>query len=349
MGPIDLLVPEPAPRFGGPPPRNAYVELHNVIAAAESTNDFGPADLDRISRRHGVDLRTAFADERRALYEAVLTARLANGDLGADDRIVLDHVARTLSLADDDLRPVHERAFGHAVTTALADDEITVEERLLLYKLQHLLGLDPDAADGAYEVLARQRLLRTVAEGLTDGTLAPDDAAAIDGVRRELGIDLPEATAAVLTAAAARWDLEHGALPTADPGLALADGETGHYVAPAEWWAVDATALAKTYPPDRLLEGRTDGIKMRRAVLADRSDTGDAVVTSRRLVLRPGVAMPDEYPFVIVVQILRFTNGILVRTKGDRRVFLDVGAEHHSAFYAVLYRALHAAAGRPPD
>ncbi len=349
MGPFDLLRSEPTPRFGHPPERNAYVELHNVIAAAASIQDFGPDDLARISHRHGVDLWTAFYPERLALYRGLLDDRLANGDLDDEDRTVLHHVADTLHLSAADLRPAHERAFGKAVTDAIADDCLSVEERLLLYKLQHLLGLDPRLADGAYEVLARERLLKAVAEALCDGALSPDEAAEVERLRDELGLEVPERVVVLLRRASARWEIRHGEMPTADVGLRLHPGETGHYVAQdARWQAVNGARLRQLVDADRLQRGRTAGLRMPQVALAARTDVGHAILTSRRLVLVPAQGLPDEIALRSLVQTLRFSNGTLVRTKGDRRVFLDLDGDHE-AFYAVLYRAMHPREDLPPD
>ena len=350
MGPFDLLRPEPAPRFGKPPDRNAFVELHNLIAAAETVDDFGPDDLDRISRRHGVDLAHAFLDERAVLYQRLLDDRLANGDLDAEDRRVLAHVARTLALTPANLRPAHERAFGNAVSEAVSDDCLDVEERLLLYKLQHLLGLDPRLADGAYDVLAREKLLVTVARVLCDGELSPAEEVEVERVRRGLSLDIPAPVATLLRNARVRWDTRHGELPVVDPGVRLKTGETAHYTRPdACWRSVDSAQLraASARHREALRTGKTERLQVPPTTLYGRSEAGRVVVTDRRLLLLRGGAAPDEYPHRTIVQTLRFENGTVVRTRSDRRLFIDVGEDHRSTFYTVLYRAVHGDGG--PD
>ena len=75
MGPLDLLPYEEAGRFGREPEINAFVELHNLIAAAESPMDFSEGDRDRIGREYGVDLQTAFLPERVGLYASSISPR----------------------------------------------------------------------------------------------------------------------------------------------------------------------------------------------------------------------------------------------------------------------------------
>lgn len=205
MGPLDLLDYAPPGRFGREPEGNAWVELHNLVAAAVGPHELGPEDLDRISRRRGVDLRHGFLAERLGLYQRVLDHRIAQGQLTEADRREIAHLARTLALAPNDLRVVHERTFGKAVSEAIADERLSVEERLLLYTLQHTLDLDPAVADAAYGILARERLLLTVARALCDGSLSPDEAAAIQRVRGDLSVELPSTVEEMLGQAAARW------------------------------------------------------------------------------------------------------------------------------------------------
>ena len=339
MGPFDLLSPEPPGRFGAEPDRNAFVELHNLIAAAETPAEFGPGDRDRIGRRHGVDLGRTFLSERRDLYGRLLRDRLADGDLDGDDRHALAHVAETLALTPADTLADHRRAFGDVVTDALDDDCLSVDERLILYKLQHTLGLDPRIADGAYGVLARERLLKTVAQKLCDGVLSPDEEAEIAAVAADLSVGVPPEIAAMLDAARVRWQIRHGALPTVEVPTGVARGEVGRYRTAARWSYVNATVLEKWAGRDVIHYGRTSGLRVPDAALRGRQRTGEAVVTDRSLVLVPQRGIPEDVPFRLVAQTLRFRNGTVVRTEGGKRLFVDVG-ESHETFYAVLYRSI---------
>ena len=348
MGPFDLLVPAPAGRLGAAPRRNAYVELHNLIAAAASPSEFGPSDRVRISRRHGVDLALEFVAERRLLYQRLLDDRLANADLDAEDRHVLGRVAETLALSADDLRAVHERAFGTAVSEAVADDCLSVEERLLLYKLQHLLGLDPRLADGAYDVIARERLLKVVAEALCDGELSPDEEAEIDRVRGDLSLEIPAEVARMLGHARDRWRLRHGELPTVEVDLDLRPGETARYEGRTQWSPLDVRRFERHVGWRALETGRTGGMEVPGHVLRGTRHIGSVVLTDRRLLLRPDGALPDEIRVDRLLQILRFRNGVVVRTRSDRRLYLDPGARTE-VFYTILYKTLFEKRREGPD
>jgi len=348
MGPFDLLAPEPAPRFGAAPRRNAYVELHNLIAAAESAAEFGPADRVRISRRHGVDLALEFADERRHLYQRLLDDRLADGDLGREDRRVLARVAETLALDADALRAVHERAFGTAVSEAVSDDCLDVEERLLLYKLQHLLGLDPRVADGAYDVLARERLLKTIAAALCDGELSPDEEEEIEAVRRSLSLEIPSHVRTLLGHARDRWRVRRGELPTVEVDADLRRGETAHFEGRMRWSRLDVRRFERHVGERVLQTGRTGGMEVPGRALAGTQHIGQVILTDRRVLLHPDGALPDQIRVDRLLQILRFRNGTVLRTKADRRLYLDPGARNET-FYTVLHKVMFARRAEGPD
>ena len=339
MGPFDLLRFAPAPRFGGPPARNAFVELHNLIAAAGSVREFGPSDRARISRQHGVDLARDFLPDRQAMYQALLDDRLANADLDAQDRSILAHVAATLALRPADLRPAHERAFGSVVSQAIADDCLSVEERLLIYKLQHLLGLDPRLADGAYDVIAREHLLKAVAESLCDGELTPDEDARIALAESALSITLPPEVRAMLAQARRRWRIRRGDLPVTDLDVMLHPSEVGRYQSRGRWAFVDARRLEAQCGSSVLHTGQTAGLRVPEDAFSGRVHQGTLALTSRRLVLVLDSGLPDEYELERVAQTLRFRDGIIVRTKAGRHLYLDLGDETE-VFYALLYRAL---------
>ena len=349
MGPLDLLAPEPDPLLGGPPPRNAYVELHNLIAAAERPSEFGPADRDRISERWGVDLASSFLAERLALYQAVLDDRLADGDLDGDDRDVVAHVAHTLGLSAADLRPAHERAFGVAVEAAVADNALSDSERGLLYTLQHTLGFDPDVAGGAYDVFARRRLLTVVARALADGEVTPAEADEIDRACEALSVTVPEDLAGRLADAAARWQARNGALPEVRVGIALEPGEVGHvWSTGATWQTVDGVRLRAASDDHRaaLLSGRAAGLRVPEMARRGRTDIGDVVVTDRRLVLLPARGGEVEHALRSLAAVFRFSNGVVVRTKGDRWTFLDAEGDEDT-LHTVLARLL--APAPPPS
>ena len=327
MGPFDLLYPDPPDRRGREPDRNAWVELHNVVVAADDLDELAPDHIARIRRQRGVDLGERFYAERLALYQRFLDWTLEDGDFSDRNRALLSALARTLDLRTPDLTGPHQRAFGNAVHGALADDCLSVDERLLLYKLQHTLGLDPALADGAFEVMARERLLVTVARVLCDGELSPEEAEEVERAQRDLGVSVTEGVARMLDGAATRWRVQRGELAEVDTGLPLPAEERGHLVIPARWRAVNTPRLKSVFsdPDSRkaLHTGDTYHYRMPPVVLRGTRRTGKVVLTNKRFLLVPSGEAPRSHSHASLLRARRFSNGVLLDVKGDRAVFIE--------------------------
>ena len=332
MESIELLDYQPTPLFGSEPDINAYVELHNLIASAESMDDFSRADLDRISRQRGVDLTVSFIARRVKLYQDILDHRLEDGDLDADDRALIKHIAHTLALAPSMLREAHERAFGKAVTSSISDDCLDLDERLLLYKLQHVLGLDPRVADKAYGFIARERLLKTIARVLCDGKLSLEEAQEVETVREALSLELPERIQQMLDRAAARWAAQNPQLEPIHVHVKLKEGELAYYSKRGITWTdVDLDTIREVFSTremkERLAKGRTADLRMPDMALEMSRQRGQLILTSHRLMLLADGKGRQSVNLRSLVEVRRFENGVTLRTGPGWYVFFDLGTE----------------------
>ncbi|GAB5536241.1 MAG: hypothetical protein Rubg2KO_24900 [Rubricoccaceae bacterium] len=329
---LELLDYEPTPLFGSEPDVNAYVELHNLIAAAESIEHFSRDDLDRISRQRDVDLKVAFINRRVRLYQDILDGLLVDGDLDSKDRKTLSHIAHTLALTPSLLRDAHERAFGNAVTSSISDDCLDLEERLLLYKLQHMLGLDPAIADKAYGFLARERLLKTVARVLCDGKLSPDEAQEVETVRTDLSLELPERIQQMLDRAADRWAVQNPQLEPVHVHDALKEGEIAYYTSDGITWTDvvihDVRRILEMVEEDEREKGRgTRHVRMPDAALDGDRQRGRLTITSHRLILLATGRGQQSVNLRSLDEVRLFANGVTARTGGGWHVFFDLGSK----------------------
>lgn len=345
MLPFDLLEHEEQATvdraLGVEPKWNAWVELHNLIVAAETAHDFGPGDVRRIGREHGVNFYKSFRAEQRNLYSAYLDYCLDNGDLADAERDVLARLAHTLILSSHDLQPVHERAFGRTVSDVLSDDCVTIEERLLLYKLQHTFGLEADLADATYEEMARAKLLKAVAHALCDGMLSPDERKHIEALEAEFGVDIPPSVASLLEQAADAWAILHGSLPRVDVGLRLLPGEVGHFLAPGKWKRLNYARLRVLLGSHRARFnlGDTEGLRIPAKALWGRQREGQIVVVSKRLVLITRRSDLIAYRLSSLRAIERYANGLRVGLPDNHSLFIDAGRANR-VLYSILDRLM---------
>ncbi|MEL6614744.1 MAG: hypothetical protein AAFQ43_03350 [Bacteroidota bacterium] len=362
MGPFDLLPPLAPDRRGREPEANAWIELHNLIVAAESLDELGDEHLDRIRRQRGVDLRDAYYDQRVDLYQAFLDWSLQDGDFSDDNRALLGRLAPTLGLTAPDLRDTHRRAFGNIVHEALADDCLSVDERLLLYKLQHTLGLDPDLADGAFEVMARQRLLVTVARVLCDGMLSPEEAREVEEAQASLGVTVPDRVRRMLDRAATRWreSARDRLNDRHKASKGKAKGKKGKgkkskkpkkakrskAAIPAVWRMVNTGRMKAVFSDPESREALASGdvfhYRLPSVLLRGVRREGQIEVSPHRVLYSADRSPSNSYPPGAIRRVLRFSNGVMVDLKGDRGVFAESDDDE------ALYRALTDVLGFTP-
>lgn len=260
-----------------------------------------------------------------------------------DDARALGAVARTLALDPADVRTLHAHAFGTAVEAALADDCLTVEERLHLHTLQLTLGLDDATGAAMVDGRARRHLLKTVARALCDGMLSPDEAAAVAHAVEALGVGLPAEIAAMLNAAAVRWEREAAPMPAIATRLRLADGETVHALLSAEWTHKRADALERAFA-DGVEEPDTVRLRFPWSRFMAPLTSGRVVLSSQRLLLLGAERATERIALAEVAEALAFADALVIRIRNDsRRLVLRLDAEA-PRFADLLARAL----GRPP-
>jgi hypothetical protein len=275
---------------GKGPERNAFVELHNLVAAADGWWAFGPDDLLRIGRAHGADLRSGFFESRQRLYGDVLAACVKDGELDAEEREGLAHLARTLFLHPQDLLEAHEEAFGFALAEAVSDGCLTVEERLLLYQMQHGLRITDRTANRAFREQAERRLLQTIADALCDGELDPREKAALAEQAASLGVEVPDDVARDLQNAERAYHDRRRPLRTIGGELPVArlNGEELYAIQKGRWWrywqdeeVAAAFALGAAGGAERVerVRERKRGMEARRPMRA-----GTLFLTDRRIV-----------------------------------------------------------------
>ncbi len=338
MGPLDLL-----PEAEGP--LGAFVELHNLIAAAESPADFSAADRDRIARERGVDLKTAFRDERLGVY-AVLFGD-AREALTPETVRALGAVARTLALDPADVQTVHARAFGDATEAALGDGRLTPEERLTLHAFHQTLGLDDATGAAVLDVTARQHLTETVARVLTDGRLSPAEAAEVAAAAEALGGAVPADVAAMLDHAGSAWS-DAAPLPTIVTGVPLSDHELAYADVAARWVSARPDAL-KHAIGSGIWDLPLADISFPWAPVVSHVRTGRLVVTDYRLIVFDEALPLRTIPLATIAEVAVFADALVLRLTNDSlRLLIGTGNEAEP-FACVLRSAIRARPDRQPD
>ena len=128
-----------------PPRENAWLEVNNLLACAETVRDVRPEQVARIADRYGMPLRGEFIGRLERLYRDYLVHCLDDRRLSAEEVADLAHLKRILRLSDRTAASIHEsvarQVYSQSVEAALADGRIDPDEREFLDTLQSHLAL----------------------------------------------------------------------------------------------------------------------------------------------------------------------------------------------------------------
>jgi hypothetical protein len=144
------------------PRENAWIEVNNLLADAETVRDVRPEQVARIADRYHVPLRGEFLGRLERIYRDYLLFCLADARLSPEELADLAHLKRILRLNDRALCEIHERVARHvyaqSVDAVLADGRIDPAEREFLTSLQQHLAISGAVVDRIMQA-RRARLL----------------------------------------------------------------------------------------------------------------------------------------------------------------------------------------------
>ncbi len=148
-------------RFRRDPVGSAFDEILDGLAAAERVRDVSGDDIAAVARRWGVTLEGRMSSRTIAFYRDFLRHCLDDHKLTDDELADLDHLHRSLRLADDEVELAHRivarEIYSRNVDEVLADANIDADERAFLSRLRETLGLSRNVAENIEAMKAIQR------------------------------------------------------------------------------------------------------------------------------------------------------------------------------------------------
>jgi hypothetical protein len=137
------------------PRQNAWVEVNNLLADAESVRDVRPEQVARIADRYRIPMRGEFVARLERLYRDYLVFCLADARLTDEEQADLAHLKRILRLNDRAVHAIHEtvsqQIYAQSVDAMLADGRIDPAEREFLNALQLHLAISGFVVDRILE------------------------------------------------------------------------------------------------------------------------------------------------------------------------------------------------------
>jgi hypothetical protein len=132
------------------PKENAFIEIHNLLAGADSVLDVNAAAVEEVCRRYRMDLAGPLAGRLERLYRDYLTFCLEDRQLSDTELACLSHLQTLLRVDNETAQSIHDYVaryvYSCSVSEVLEDGVIDADERAFLQQLQHDLAVPARAA-----------------------------------------------------------------------------------------------------------------------------------------------------------------------------------------------------------
>lgn len=321
---------------GRRPAENAFAEINNLLADAQSVRDVQIDHVTGILLRYKVSSLEPFNAEARQLYAKLAVEAIRDGVVTPEELEDLRHLRRLLGLSDTETRAVfneHAQAYyDESVRGAVADGILTPEETVTLDQLRRSLCLDEALANRILLGGSRAALQAFMSTAIADGRLSPEEDEELERISTSLGVKLPQGDADALKLAKARvlWAIENASVPELELDVVLQRAEVGHFSTPAVLYEMrTVTDRVDHHGPRVRLKvmkgvywtaGSTTLSRVTREQLTEISK-GTLYVTSKRLIL---VGSPRNVTIRMntIVDIHEYTDGFeVVRSSGRNAVF----------------------------
>jgi hypothetical protein len=281
--------------FGRSLPRNAYVEIGNLLAT-RNWNEIEPGDLAELLKKHGAK-KFDRAQAERLLAKAVKS--FVSDEVLADSEIVaLQRLRDLFGISDKELREITKQIvhpiYRKALDAALNDQDLTEWEREWLESLRKGLRLDESEAREMWDRTAKPVFDQRLQRAVQDRRLDPDELASLDALAKNfhISVDVNSANHEQLARFRWFWLMENGTFPEVPAPIALQKKEICHFSASTTLYEMRTETVRVNYSGPsariRIMKGvyyRVGSVQAQRVTrdVLREIDTGTLYVTNKRI------------------------------------------------------------------
>lgn len=226
---------------GSEPKANAFAELNNALADAQSVRAVSLDAVQELNARYGINLHRKFERELKEMYRSFLLFCLSDRQFTQEEVEDLWHIKTLFGISDEDHEGIYQEVavetYKQTLEEVLADSKFTEEEKDRLEQLSAYLKIPEDTRKQTFDKTAGKFLQRKADEFTSDNLFSPDEEAELQALCRSLGVGLTlnDKTAASLPKMRMLWQIRNGNLPVLQVPINLQRGETCCYMAQVDW------------------------------------------------------------------------------------------------------------------
>lgn len=338
--------------FGRPCRPNLIIEFRNMVASH---------DIEEISADHIVGLETKYkcrlsdtrVEERRRLYEDVLSACLSDHRLSDRERENLVWLRDALGLSQAETQRIREEKiapiFRRQAVAAVSDGNLSDEQQKSLNELADAVALPKNVADRIYAEVAGARIQRYLDGAIADQKLSPEEDEELRLLSRNLRVSttMDSATQRTLDRYRLFWQIENGDVPDIDAGINLFRGERCFYRCDASWHELKQVTRRINYGGPTMRIKIMKGVYWRAGSLGVQRvsedvlkhlDEGTLFLTSKRIIFM-GRRKNQNIRLNRILDFEIFSNGVQIEKDAGASPFLETSADME-LFGLLLGRAI---------
>lgn len=282
--------------FGCRLPRNAYVEIENLLASREWA-DITADNIRKLMAKHGAKrLDAAYA---KKLFAKAVQTCVADDTLSEAEITGLDRLQDLLGIRDKDVRDIQQSVlhprFQRALLDVFRDGTVTEAEDHAIIALRKALRIDERAAREMWDRDARAVLDGRLQQAVSDERLDTKELNELDALAKNfrIAIDPNSATQEQLARFRWFWLMENGKFPEVAVPIAVQKNEVCHFSCSAMLHEVRTETVRTNYHGPsarvRIMKGvyyRIGSVKAQRITrdVLRQIDTGALYVTSKRII-----------------------------------------------------------------
>lgn len=319
--------------FGRKEPWNAFAEINNALAAADRPAHVDISLVKSIYSRYGRKVLAQFKLQAGRLYAAYLRSLfrdLANTNLTQSDLDDLSAIKQVFQLPDGYIAKLDfetGRTIYHlALSSALADEIITQDEKNALIRLGRQLNLDEETTSQLYYSVLNNLIAEKIREALSDGELSPDEEQHIRSICNRFRLAPTYTIKLQNTIQEARriWHAKHGELIPIETDIILKRGEKCYGRVKSEWWEVRRNAMTRlrtSFVPDDLARP----IELSYAPIVEdcltQIDIGVLHITNKRIIF-VGRGSTISLPYSKLIDCIQYRDGMKIDKETGRSPYL---------------------------
>jgi hypothetical protein len=222
------------------PELNAYIEVNNLLAT-KIICDIKIEEIEEISTRYKLDLKSTFSNQFKELYLIYLKYCLTDSHLTENELQDLNHLKQLLALNNQEVSELHNRLataiYKMSYNEVINDGQIDKNEQEFLDTLQKQIQL-PEELANKISVDARKILLdKQLEKIIEDERISPDEWKEFNSIAKNLNIqiNIDDATKSKLEKLKQYWLIENSDLPEISVQITLPKNEKCYYTTNVEW------------------------------------------------------------------------------------------------------------------